>query len=62
MSRNKHEIEAFKINNYKRLYDYYKMLALNMFTWENLPETMDSRYIENCLLYTSDAADDRFLV
>nr|DAE12046.1 MAG TPA: upper collar protein [Podoviridae sp. ctack17] len=49
MSRNKHEIEAFKIKNYKRLYDYYKMLALNMFTWENLPETMDSRYIENAL-------------
>ena len=49
MSKNKQEIEAFKIRNYKRLYDYYKMLALNMFTWENLPQTMNSRYIENAL-------------
>lgn len=49
MSKNKHEIDAFKVKNYTRIYDYYKMLALNMFTWENLPETMDSRYIENAL-------------
>lgn len=46
---NKNEIEAFKSLNFQRLFDYYKMLALNMFTWENLPETMDSRYIENAL-------------
>jgi hypothetical protein len=49
VSKNKHEIDAFKVKNYRRIYDYYKMLALNMFTWENLPETMDSRYIENAL-------------
>lgn len=49
MAKNKHEIDSFKIKNYQRLYDYYKMLALNMFTWENLPETMNSRYIENAL-------------
>ena len=49
MSKNKREIDAFKVKNYRRIYDYYKMLALNMFTWENLPETMDSRYIENAL-------------
>ena len=49
MSKNKHEIDTFKVKNYRRIYDYYKMLALNMFTWENLPETMDSRYIENAL-------------
>ena len=49
MSKNKHEIDAFKVKNYRRIYDYYKMIALNMFTWENLPETMDSRYIENAL-------------
>ena len=49
MSKNKHEIDAFKVKNYRRIYDYYKMLALNMFTWENLPETMDSRYIENAV-------------
>lgn len=49
MSKNKQAIEVYKNVNYTRLYDYYKMLALNMFTWENLPETMNSRYIENAL-------------
>ena len=49
MAKNKQAIDAFKVKNYQRLYDYYKMLALNMFTWENLPETMNSRYIENAL-------------
>lgn len=46
---NKNDIELFKSLNFTRLFDYYKMLALNMFTWENLPETMNSRYIENAL-------------
>lgn len=49
MSKNKQAIEVYKSINFTRIYDYYKMLALNMFTWENLPETMNSRYIENAL-------------
>ena len=49
MSRNKQALEVYKNVNFTRIYDYYKMLALNMFTWENLPETMNSRYIENAL-------------
>lgn len=49
MNKNKQALEVYKNINFKRLYDYYKMLALNMFTWENLPETMNSRYIENAL-------------
>ena len=49
MAKNKQAIDTFKVKNYQRIYDYYKMLALNMFTWENLPETMNSRYIENAL-------------
>lgn len=49
MSKNKQAIEVYKNINFTRIYDYYKMLALNMFTWENLPETMNSRYIENAL-------------
>lgn len=49
MSRNKQALEVYKNINFTRIYDYYKMLALNMFTWENLPETMNSRYIENAL-------------
>lgn len=49
MSKNKQAIEVYKNVNFTRIYDYYKMLALNMFTWENLPQTMNSRYIENAL-------------
>lgn len=32
-----------------RLYTHYKMLALNMFTWENLPYPLESRHIEKYL-------------
>ncbi len=39
-SRNKH---------FNLLYNKYKLLALNMFTWENLPETIKPRYIEKSL-------------
>lgn len=49
MSKNKQAIQVYKNINFTRIYDYYKMLALNMFTWENLPQTMNSRYIENAL-------------
>ena len=34
---------------FMRLYTHYKMLALNMFTWENLPENLESRHIEKFL-------------
>ena len=41
-----------KTNNYYRLiYDRYKMLALNMFRWEGLPDTIKSRHIENSLYH-----------
>ena len=41
-----------KTNNYYRLiYDRYKMLALNMFMWEGLPDTIKSRHIENSLYH-----------
>lgn len=52
MSKNKQALEVYKNINFTRIYDYYKMLALNMFTWENLPQTMNSRYIENALYET----------
>lgn len=32
-----------------RLYTHYKMLALNMFTWENLPYPLEGRHIEKYL-------------
>ena len=34
---------------FMRLYTHYKMLALNMFTWENLPDKLESRHIEKFL-------------
>ena len=40
------------INNNHRLnliYNKYKMLSLNMFRWEGLPEKVESRHIENSL-------------
>ncbi len=37
------------INEYQLLYDRYKMLSLNMFRWEGLPDTIQSRHIENAL-------------
>ena len=36
---------------YKLIYDRYKMLALNMFRWEGLPDTIKSRHIENSLYH-----------
>ena len=38
-------------NYYKLIYDRYKMLALNMFRWEGLPDTIKSRHIENSLYH-----------
>ena len=31
------------------IYNKYKMLSLNMFRWEGLPQTIESRHIENSL-------------
>ena len=38
-------------NNYRLnlIYNRYKMLSLNMFRWEGLPQTIESRHIENSL-------------
>lgn len=34
---------------FKVLYNHYKTMALNTFTWENLPEGIEERYIEDAL-------------
>ena len=45
-------MKKVKTNNYyKLIYDRYKMLALNMFRWEGLPDTIKSRHIENSLYH-----------
>ena len=33
-----------------------KKIAISMFEWVNLPESMDSRFLEFCLYYTGQAA------
>lgn len=46
------------LNNYTFL-DYYKrlkLLALSMFKWENVPEGMNARYLEECLYTWGQAA------
>ena len=45
------DIERLINNNFRLnlIYNKYKMLSLNMFRWEGLPETVESRHIENSL-------------
>lgn len=38
-----------KTTYYQRIYYKYKLLALNMFTWVNLPPTIEGRHIEHAL-------------
>ena len=40
-------------------YDYlerFKKICLSMFEWQNLPESMNARYLEECLYYKGTAA------
>ena len=41
--------EAMYTNEFNLIYSKYKLLALNMFKYKNLPEGMDQRYIEKAL-------------
>ena len=50
--------DAILINN-ATYFDYverFKKIALSMFEWSNIPESMDSRFLEKCLYYTGQAA------
>lgn len=45
--------------NDETYFDYLerlKSVAMSMFQWENLPDSMDSRYLEQCLYYFGKAA------
>ena len=50
--------DAVLLNNatYFDYLDRVKKIALSIFEWTNLPESMDSRYLERCLYYTGAAA------
>lgn len=47
--------ELSKNDIFMRLYTHYKMLALNMFTWEGLPYPLESRHIEQTLYENGQA-------
>ena len=45
--------------NSQTYYDYlerFKKICLSMFVWENLPESCNARYLEECLYYKGQAA------
>ena len=67
MKKNKNK--KFKLNNAEFIdsmlandltyFDYlerFKKIALSMFEWENLPESMNERYLEECLYYKGQAS------
>lgn len=67
MKKNKNK--KFKLNNPEFIdsmlandltyFDYlerFKKIALSMFEWENLPESMNERYLEECLYYKGQAS------
>ena len=39
-----------------RLYRFFKLLATNRFRWENLPDGIESRHIEDALFYNGECA------
>ena len=38
-----------RFNNFYALYTHYKLLSTNLFKWENLPNVIETRYIEEAL-------------
>lgn len=45
--------------NSRTYFDYverFKKICLSMFVWENLPDSMNARYLEECLYYKGQAA------
>ena len=51
MARNRRDSEALVTNNivFGHYYHRLKELALSMFEWKNLPDSVDSRFLEDCL-------------
>lgn len=41
--------EGSLATEYQRLYSHYRNIALNLYTWENLPNGIESRHIEEAL-------------
>ncbi len=51
-------IDSMLVNNqtYIDYLERFKKIALSMFEWVNLPESMNQRYLEECLYYKGQAA------
>ena len=51
-------MDSMLINNqtYIDYLERFKKIALSMFEWVNLPESMNARYLEECLYYKGQAA------
>ena len=45
-----------------RLTKHYQMLALNRYKWENLPNGIESRYIEECYMIMVNAPCSTILI
>lgn len=50
--------QAFTLNDatYVDYIERLKRIAMSRFEWQNLPSSMDERYLEKCLFYTGQAA------
>lgn len=44
------------IDTFNDYLDRFRRIALSIFVWENLPDTMNARYLEQCLFETGKAA------
>ena len=58
-NRNNYKFEDSLVLNDATYIDYlnrFKRIATSMFEWINLPSSMDSRYLEQCLYYNGQAA------
>ena len=54
-----YKFEDSLVINEETYLDYlnrFRRIALSMFEWVNLPKSMDSRYLEQCLYYTGQAS------
>lgn len=50
------EAQVLNIKTYQDFYARLARIAMSMFEWENLPESMDSEFLERCLFFFGQAA------
>lgn len=50
------EAQVLNIKTYQDFYARLARIAMSMFEWENLPESMDGEFLERCLFFFGQAA------